>query len=39
MVRLMTETVMAAKMVGLPRQPVIAVVDDDEAIREAFPNS
>lgn len=27
---------MAARMVRLPRQPVIAVVDDDEAIREAF---
>ena len=32
----MTETFIAARMIRLPIQPVIAVVDDDEAIREAF---
>lgn len=31
-----TQTVMAARMIRLPNPPVIAIVDDDEAMREAL---
>jgi two-component system, LuxR family, response regulator FixJ len=33
---LVTQTVMAARIIRLPNPPVIAVVDDDEAMREAL---